>query len=427
LRDMDKFIIEGGERLKGKVRISGSKNAVLPVLAATLLQKGEYSIGNVPRLMDVTTMMRLLDLLGARCVWRDEHTIDIDTTAVDNHVAPYELVKKMRASVLVLGSLIGGLRKATVSYPGGCAIGERPIDLHLKGLSALGCDVTIREGYVDVRAKKLKGARIVFDNVTVGGTENLLMAAVFAKGETLIENAAREPEVVDLARMLKKMGARIEGEGTAVIRILGVSELTPCSWDVIEDRIEAGTFLAACGMTRGSIVLENCVPEHIKAVIDKLAETGMEIQCDGRTIKASMSKKRPLAVDIRTVPYPGFPTDMQAQLMASMTISRGVSAITETIFENRMMHAAELRRMGADIRVVGNTAIVHGAESISGAKVMATDLRASASLIIAGLAAYGKTEVSRIYHIDRGYERIEEKLKNLGARIERVKDESMGA
>jgi UDP-N-acetylglucosamine 1-carboxyvinyltransferase len=424
---MDKFIIEGGERLKGKVRISGSKNAVLPALAATLLQKGRYRIGNVPRLMDVTTMMKLLDLLGARCVWQDDHTIDIDTTKMDNHVAPYELVKKMRASVLVLGALIGGLRKATVSYPGGCAIGERPIDLHLKGLAALGCDVAIREGYVDVTAKKLRGGRIVFDTVTVGGTENLLMASVFARGETVIENAAREPEVVDLARMLKKMGARIDGEGTAVIRITGVNELTPCSWDVIEDRIEAGTFLAACGMTRGSIILENCVPDHIKVVIDKLRETGMEISCDGKTIKASMSKRRPSAVDIRTVPYPGFPTDMQAQLMAAMTTSKGVSAITETIFENRMMHAAELRRMGADIRVVGNTAIVHGVESISGAKVMATDLRASASLIIAGLAAYGKTEVSRIYHIDRGYEHIEEKLKNLGARIERVKDENMGA
>ena len=424
---MDKFVIEGGERLKGKVRISGSKNAVLPVLAATLLQKGVYTIGNVPRLMDVTTMMHLLDLLGARCTWQDEHTISVDSGKVDNHVAPYELVKKMRASVLVLGALIGGLKKATVSYPGGCAIGERPIDLHLKGLSALGCEVAIREGYVDVAAKRLKGARIVFDTVTVGGTENLLMAAVFAKGETVIENAAREPEVVDLARMLKKMGARIDGEGTPVIRITGVKELIPCSWDVIEDRIEASTFLAACGMTRGNIVLENCVPEHIKAVIDKLKETGMEITADGKTVKASMSKKRPMAVDIKTLPYPGFPTDMQAQLMAAMTTARGVSAITETIFENRMMHAAELRRMGADIRVVGNTAIVHGVESISGAKVMATDLRASASLIIAGLSAYGMTEVSRIYHIDRGYERIEEKLKKLGAKIERVKDESMGA
>ncbi len=423
---MDKFVIDGGERLKGKISISGSKNAVLPLIAATVLQKGRYTIGNVPRLKDVSTMMKLLDLLGGKCKWNGDHTITIDTEGVENHIAPYELVKKMRASVLVLGSLIGGLRKATVSYPGGCAIGERPIDLHLKGLSALGCEVTIREGYVDVTAKKLKGARITFDTVTVGGTENLLMASVLAKGETIIENAAREPEVVDLARMLKKMGARIEGEGTAVIRVKGVGELAPCTYDVIGDRIEAGTFLAACGMTRGNIVLENCVPEHIKAVIEKLKEAGMEIACDGDTIKASMSRKRPRAVDVKTVPYPGFPTDMQAQLMAAMTTSKGVSAITETIFENRMMHAAELRRMGADIRVVGNTAIVHGVESISGAKVMATDLRASASLIIAGLAAYGRTEVSRIYHIDRGYEHIEEKLQSLGAKIVRVKDENLG-
>lgn len=424
---MDKFIIEGGERLKGKIGISGSKNAVLPLIAATILQKGTYTIGNVPRLKDVTTMMKLLDLLGGKCEWLGDHIISIDTTGVENHVAPYELVKKMRASVLVLGSLIGGIKKATVSYPGGCAIGERPIDLHLKGLSSLGCEVTIREGYVDVTAKKLRGGRITFDTVTVGGTENMLMASSLAKGETVIENAAREPEVVDLARMLKKMGAQIDGEGTPVIRIKGVGELTPCTYDVIGDRIEAGTFLAACGMTRGSIVLENCIPEHIKAVIDKLRETGMEITCDGNTIKASMSRKRPRAVDVKTLPYPGFPTDMQAQLMAAMTTSKGVSAITETIFENRMMHAAELRRMGADIRVVGNTAIVHGVESMSGAKVMATDLRASASLILAGLAAYGRTEVSRIYHIDRGYEHIEEKLQNLGARITRVKDENMGA
>ncbi len=423
---MDKFIIEGGERLKGKVRISGSKNAVLPLLAATILQKGAYLIGNVPRLKDVTTMINLLNILGGRCEWQGDHAISIDTTGVDNHVAPYELVKKMRASVLVLGSLTGGLRRATVSYPGGCAIGERPIDLHLKGLSALGCEVKIREGYVDVTAKTLKGARIIFDTVTVGGTENMLMASVLAKGETIIENAAREPEVVDLARMLKKMGARIDGEGTEIIRIKGVNELTPCSYDVIPDRIETGTFLAACCMTRGSIILENCAPEHIKAVIDKLRETGMEIIRDGSTIKASMTKKRPLSVDVKTIPYPGFPTDMQAQIMAPMTMSKGVSAITETIFENRMMHVAELRRMGADIRVIGNTAIVNGVESISGAKVMATDLRASASLIIAGLAAYGKTEVSRIYHIDRGYEKIEEKLQNLGAKIVRRKDENLG-
>lgn len=423
---MDKFIIEGGERLKGKVRISGSKNAVLPALAATILRRGVYQIGNVPRLHDVATMIELLHILGGRSEWLNEHTLRIDTAAVDNHVAPYELVKKMRASILVLGPLIGGLKRATVSYPGGCAIGERPIDLHLKALSVLGCNVTIREGYVDVVAKKLKGGRINFDKVTVGGTENLLMAAVLAKGETIIENAAREPEVVDLARMLKKMGADIDGEGTAIIRVRGVDELVPCEHGVIEDRIEAGTFLAACAITRGSLVLEGCTADYTKVVIDKLKEAGVDIFADGDTIKASMTKKRPLAVDIKTIPYPGFPTDMQAQAMALMTTARGVSAITETIFENRMMHAAELRRMGADIRVVGNTAIIHGTESISGAKVMATDLRASASLIIAGLAAYGKTEISRVYHIDRGYEGIEEKLKALGAKIVRVKDEGMG-
>ncbi len=423
---MDKFVIEGGERLKGTVKISGSKNAVLPVLAATVLQKGDYVIGNVPRLRDVETMMRLIGILGAKTEWLDGHRLHVDTKGMENHVAPYELVKEMRASVLVLGSLLGGLGKATVSYPGGCAIGERPIDLHLKGLSLLGCEVNIREGYVDVTADRMKGARITFETTTVGGTENILMAAVRAKGETIIENAAREPEIVDLACMLKKMGARIDGEGTEVIRIRGVDTLIPCDYDVIPDRIEAGTFLAACAMTRGNIAVEGCAPGHIKSVIDKLRESGMEIAEEDGVIKAAMNKKRPVAVDIKTVPYPGFPTDMQAQMMALMSVSRGVSAITETIFENRMMHVAELRRMGADIRVIGNTAIVKGGKTLSGAKVMATDLRASASLIIAGLAAYGSTEISRIYHIDRGYESIEEKLSGLGARISRRKDEDMG-
>jgi UDP-N-acetylglucosamine 1-carboxyvinyltransferase len=424
---MDKFVIEGGERLKGTVRISGSKNAVLPVLAATVLKKGVYTIGNVPRLKDVDTMIRLLGILGAKAEWVDPHRLKVDTRKLENHVAPYELVKEMRASVLVLGSLMGGLKKATVSYPGGCAIGERPIDLHLKGLSILGCEVNIKEGYVDVTAKEMKGARITFETTTVGGTENMLMAAVLAKGETIIENAAREPEVVDLAGMLKKMGARIDGDGTEVIRIRGVEALNPCDYDVIPDRIETGTFLAACGMTRGSIEIEGCAPDHVKAVIDKLREAGMEISESGTTIKAAMNKKRPMAVDIKTIPYPGFPTDMQAQMMALMSISRGVSAITETIFENRMMHAGELRRMGADIRVIGNTAIVKGGKALSGAKVMATDLRASASLIIAGLAAYGSTEISRIYHIDRGYESIEEKLSGLGAKITRRKGEDLGS
>ncbi len=422
---MDKFVIEGGERLKGNVHVSGSKNAVLPLLAATILQKGTYHIGNVPRLRDVETMIRLISLLGGSVEWISQDRLKVDTTGVTNHVAPYEVVKEMRASVLVIGSLMGGLRKATVSYPGGCAIGERPIDLHLRGLAALGCEVKIKEGYVDVIAKNPKAARIVFETTTVGGTENILMAAATIPGDTVIENAAREPEVVDLALMLKRMGARIEGEGTEVIRIQGVKELAPSDYEVIPDRIEAGTFLAACAITRGSITIEGCRPDHMKALTEKLKEAGMDIEETENTLRASMNKKRPLAVDVKTMPYPGFPTDMQAQMMALMSISNGVSAITETIFENRMMHAAELRRMGADIRVIGNTAIVRGAKMLSGAKVMATDLRASASLIIAGLAAYGTTEISRIYHIDRGYEGIEAKLKLLGAKIERRKDENL--
>ncbi len=424
---MDKFVIEGGERLHGSVRISGAKNAVLPVLAATLLQKGRYRIGNVPRLRDVSSMIRLLSYTGATAEWIEEHTLQVDTSKANNHVAPYEIVKEMRASNLLLGALVGGMRKAVVSYPGGCAIGERPIDLHIKGLSHLGCDVSIQEGYVHVDAKALRGAKVVFEMPTVGGTENILMAAVMARGETTIENAAREPEVVDLALMLTRMGARIDGMGSEVIRVRGVKELTPCDYDVIPDRIEAGTFLVGCGLTRGNVTLEGTDGSHLKALIDKLRETGMEIVEEDGAIKASMSKKRPGAFDIKTLPYPGFPTDMQAQAMALMTVSRGVSVITETIFENRMMHAAELRRMGADIRVIGNTAIVRGVKMLQGAKVMATDLRASASLILAGLCAYGTTEVSRVYHIDRGYEAIEKKLGSLGARIERRKDENLAS
>lgn len=422
---MDKFVIEGGERLRGNVRISGAKNAVLPVLSATILKKGVYTIGNVPRLRDVNSMLKLLSVLGAKAQWIDEHRIEIDTTAVDHHVAPYEIVKEMRASVLVLGALVGGLRRAVVSYPGGCAIGERPINLHLKGLSALGCEVKIHEGYVDVTAKKLRGARVAFDAPTVGGTENMLMAAVTAAGETVIQNAAREPEVVDLGEMLIRMGARIEGIGTEVIHVKGVSELKPCDYEVIPDRIEAGTFLVGCGLTRGNIVLEGARAEHLKSLVEKLKEAGMEIAEEDGRIRASMSRRRPIAFDVKTLPYPGFATDMQAQAMALMTVSGGVSVITETIFENRMMHAAELRRMGADVRVIGNTAIVKGVKTLQGAKVMATDLRASASLILAGLSAQGRTEVSRIYHIDRGYEAIEQKLSQLGARIERRKDENL--
>jgi UDP-N-acetylglucosamine 1-carboxyvinyltransferase len=424
---MDKFVIEGGERLRGVVQISGSKNAVLPVLAATLLQKGIYHIGNVPRLRDVNSMMKLLTYTGATTEWIDEHTLCVDTAKADNHVAPYEIVKEMRASSLLLGALVGGMRKASVSYPGGCAIGERPIDLHIKGLSQLACGIRIQEGYVHVDGEGLKGGKVVFDMPTVGGTENILMAAVTAKGETTIQNAAREPEVVDLAHMLIKMGARIDGIGTEVLRIKGVEELIPCKYDVIPDRVEAGTFLVGCGITRGNITLEGADATHLKALIEKLRETGMEIIEDEGKINASMTKKRPQAFDIKTLPYPGFPTDIQAQAMALTTIAKGVSVITETIFENRMMHAAELRRMGADVRVIGNTAIVHGVKTLQGAKVMATDLRASASLILAGLCAYGATEVSRVYHIDRGYEAIEKKLSSLGARIERRKDESMAS
>ncbi len=419
---MEKFVIEGGERLRGTVRVGGAKNAVLPVLAATLLQEGLYRITNVPRLRDVDSMIKLLSFIGATSTREDDHTVVVDTGHARNYTAPYEMVKEMRASVLVLGALVGRLKRAVVSYPGGCAIGERPIDLHLKGLSQLGCEVKIHEGYVDVSAKKLRGGRVAFDAPTVGGTENILMAAVLAEGETIIENAAREPEVVDLAVMLTQMGARIDGIGTELIRIRGVKDLAPCDYAVIPDRIEAGTFLVGCGLTRGSIVLEGARAEHLKAVIEKLKEAGMEIEEKDGSIWASMSRKRPSAFDVKTLPYPGFPTDMQAQVMALTSMSGGVSVITETIFENRMMHAAELRRMGAEVRVIGNTAIVKGVKALQGAKVMATDLRASASLILAGLCAYGTTEVSRIYHIDRGYEAIEKKLGVLGARIERRKE-----
>jgi UDP-N-acetylglucosamine 1-carboxyvinyltransferase len=422
---MEKLVIEGGERLRGTVGIGGAKNAVLPVLAATLLQQGVYEIGNVPHLKDVITMINVLGLLGAKSTWVDEHRLKVDTTGAEGFEAPYDLVKEMRASVLVLGALAGGRKRAVVSYPGGCAIGERPINLHLKGLSLLGCEVGMHEGYVDVRAENLCGAKVHFEKSTVGGTENILMAAVLAKGETVIENAAMEPEVVDLGEMLQAMGARIEGLGTPVIFIRGVEGLTPCNHDVIPDRIEAGTFLVAGGLTRGNIAIENANPSHLTAVIEKLREAGMEISEENGVLHASMSRKRPAAFDIRTLPYPGFPTDMQAQVMTMMSIATGASVVTETIFENRMMHAAELRRLGADVMVVGKQAIVRGVKALQGAKVMATDLRASACLILAGLCAYGTTEVSRIYHIDRGYEAIEKKLGQLGAKIERKKDEGV--
>jgi len=422
---MEKLVIEGGERLQGKITIGGAKNAVLPVLAATLLEKGIYEIGNVPRLKDVTTMINVLGLLGATSEWIDEHRLKIDTTNAEGFEAPYDLVKEMRASVLVLGALAGGRKRAIVSYPGGCAIGERPINLHLRGLSLLGCDVGMHEGYVDVKADNLCGANVHFDKSTVGGTENILMAAVLARGETVIENAAMEPEVVDLGTMLKTMGARIEGLGTPTIHIQGVTSLIPCKHEVIPDRIEAGTFLVASGLTRGSVTIERANITHLTALIEKLREAGMEIVQENGLLQASMSRRSPTAFDVRTHPYPGFPTDMQAQVMTMMSIAKGTSVVTETIFENRMMHAAELRRLGADVMVVGNRAVVRGVKALQGAKVMATDLRASACLILAGLCAYGTTEVSRIYHIDRGYESIEKKLRGLGAKIERKKDEGV--
>ncbi|MCX7857321.1 MAG: UDP-N-acetylglucosamine 1-carboxyvinyltransferase [Deltaproteobacteria bacterium] len=422
---MEKFIIEGGFRLHGEVSISGSKNAVLPILSATLLHKGKYKIKNVPKLQDVYTMIELLEFLGCKTKWTDQKTLEIDTENADNYLAPYEVVKKMRASVLVMGPLVGRMRRAVVSYPGGCAIGVRPIDLHIEGLKKMGCEIEMRGGYLDVKARKLKGARISFPTKTVGGTENLLMAAVLAQGETVIENAAKEPEVVDLAKMLKKMGADIQGEGTDVITIRGVAELSACEYEVIPDRIETGTFLVACGITNGEILIKNCNPEHLRAVIEKLRESGIEIVEKDGALYAAMKRKRPLACDVSTMPYPSFPTDMQAQFMALMCVANGVSTITENIFENRMLHVAELKRMGADITISGRTAIVRGVKSLSGAKVMASDLRASASLVLAGLRSSGMTEISRIYHIDRGYERIEEKLRALGARIERVRDENL--
>jgi UDP-N-acetylglucosamine 1-carboxyvinyltransferase len=417
---MDKIVIEGGKRLKGEVRISGAKNAALPILASTILAPGTSKISNTPDLIDIKTMGKILTNLGAK-VELGEDRVEIDTTHINNPEAPYDLVKTMRASVLVLCPLISRMGEARVSLPGGCAIGARPINLHLMGLEKMGAKVDIEHGYVKVKAKRLKGARIYLDIPTVTGTENLMMAAVLADGTTVIENAACEPEVSDLAEALKKMGARIEGAGTDVITIEGVDKLNPVEYSVIPDRIEAGTFMVAGAITDGDIRLKGCMPGHLDAVIAKIKEAGVEITEEDEGLRVK-GVKRPKAVDIKTMPYPGFPTDMQAQMMTLMTIADGMSVITETIFENRFMHVAELKRMGADIKIEGNTAIVHGVQNISGAPLMATDLRASASLIIAGLVAKGETTLSRVYHIDRGYEKIEKKLSALGARITREKD-----
>lgn len=417
---MDKIIIEGGARLKGEVRISGAKNAALPILASTILSPGTNTILNTPGLIDIKTMGKILAHLGAK-VEVEEGRVEIDTTHINNPEAPYDLVRSMRASVLVLCPLIARMGEAKVSLPGGCAIGARPINLHLMGLEKMGAKVEIEHGYVKVKAKRLKGAKIYLDMPTVTGTENLMMAAALADGTTVIENAACEPEVSDLAEALKKMGARIEGAGKDVITIEGVNSLNPVEYSVIPDRIEAGTFMVAGAITDGNIKLKGCIPGHLDAVVAKIKEAGVEITEEEGGLRVK-GIKRPKAVDIKTMPHPGFPTDMQAQMMALMSVADGISVITETIFENRFMHVAELRRMGADIKIEGNTAIVHGVPDISGAPLMATDLRASASLIIAGLAAKGKTTLSRVYHIDRGYEKIEKKLSALGARITREKD-----
>lgn len=416
---MQKLKVTGGSRLDGEVRISGAKNAVLPILCATLLADGPVAIGNVPKLHDVHTTARLLEQLGAR-VERDGAGMTIDPRSVHSHVAPYELVKTMRASVLVLGPLLARFGHAEVSLPGGCAIGSRPVDLHIKGLQALGADISVEHGFIKASARRLRGARHVFGMVSVGATENVMMAAALAQGTTVLENAAMEPEIVDLAVCLRALGARIEGEGTSRITIEGVERLHGGAHAVVADRIETGTFLVAGAITGGRVVARNARPDTMDAVLDKLREAGAEIALDGDSIALDMQGRRPRAVDIVTAPHPAFPTDMQAQFMALNCIADGTGVINETIFENRYMHVQELQRLGADIRVDGHTAVVRGVARLSGAPVMATDLRASASLILAGLAADGDTVIDRIYHLDRGYENIEAKFAGLGARVERT-------
>jgi UDP-N-acetylglucosamine 1-carboxyvinyltransferase len=417
---MDKLQITGGKPLEGEVRISGAKNATLPIVAAALLADGPVSIGNVPHLQDVTTMIELLARMGVTVTLDERMRIEIDPTTLKECFAPYELVKTMRASILVLGPLIARYGKADVSLPGGCAIGARPVNIHVAGLQAMGADIHIEGGYVRASADRLHGARLVLDTVTVTGTENLMMAATLADGETVLENAAREPEVVDLANFLIAMGAKIQGAGTDKIVVQGVAKLHGCRYDVLPDRIEAGTYLVAGAITAGHVRLKSTRPEHLDAVLGKLRDAGATIHTGDNWIELDMRGRRPKSVDIRTAPYPAFPTDMQAQFAALDTVADGVGTIVETIFENRFMHMLEMRRMGAEIRLEGNTAIIHGIKHLTAAPVMATDLRASASLVLAALVAHGRTEIERIYHIDRGYEAIEEKLAQLGAQIRRV-------
>jgi UDP-N-acetylglucosamine 1-carboxyvinyltransferase len=419
---MDKLIIGGGKPLNGELRISGAKNAALPILAATLLSETPVIIGNVPHLHDITTTMELLGRMGVGLTVDEKLNIEADASVLQNHFAPYDLVKTMRASILVLGPLVARFGKAEVSLPGGCAIGSRPVNLHLQGLAAMGADISVRNGYIHASASRLKGCRLVLDQVTVTGTENLLMAAALAEGTTIIENAAREPEVVDLANFLNAMGAKIHGAGTDVLEVEGVEALSGegLHYRILPDRIETGTYLVAAAMTGGKVKLKNTRPDLLDAVLGKLREAGATLNCTEDTIELDMKGNRPHAVSVRTAPYPAFPTDMQAQFTAMNTIADGVGVITETVFENRFMHVQEMQRMGADITVESNCAIIRGQPNLNAAPVMATDLRASASLVLAGLVAEGQTVVDRIYHIDRGYECIEEKLSQLGAEIRRV-------
>jgi UDP-N-acetylglucosamine 1-carboxyvinyltransferase len=415
---MDRIVVEGGVKLNGEIEISGAKNAALPILISSLLADGESVYSNVPRLMDIESIKLLLSSLGAR-IESDDRTVRIDGSGLYNHEAPYELVRKMRASILVLGPLMARLKKARVSLPGGCAIGARPINFHLKGLEQLGAAISLNQGYVEASAVRLKGTEIFFDIVTVTGTENMMMAAVLADGITTLHNAAQEPEVVAHAEVLKKMGANIEGAGTPVITITGVESLNPVSVSIIPDRIETGTYMIAAALTNGEITLKNCEPNHLEAVINKLEETGTRIETGEGQIRVTGPSEIKSA-DLKTLPYPGFPTDLQAQFMVLMSVANGQSIISETIFENRFIHVSELERMGADITISGNSAMIKGVSNLSGAPVMATDLRASASLILAGLVAQGTTEINRVYHLDRGYEAIEKKFESLGARINRI-------
>lgn len=417
---MAKIIINGGDVLNGEVQISGAKNAVLPILCATILADEPVTLSNVPHLHDVTTTISLLGALGAKITVDDHQTLHIDPRSVNQTVAPYELVKTMRASILVLGPLLAKFGHAEVSLPGGCAIGSRPVDLHIRGMQALGAEVTVENGFVKAKCDRLKGGRFVFDMVSVGATENVLSAAVLAQGTTILENCAQEPEIIDLALCLQTLGARIDGIGTSTLTIEGVERLHGGSYQVQADRIETGTFLVAAAMTGGRVVCRRARADYMDSVLQKLAEAGADISSTADSITLDMAGRRPKAVNITTAPYPAFPTDMQAQFAAMNCIADGVGVIKETIFENRFMHMNELQRLGADVKIDGHTAIVRGVQVLTGAPVMATDLRASASLVLAGLVAKGETVIDRIYHIDRGYENIEEKFRALGARIKRV-------